>query len=86
MSRVDSPRCAQPGRREFLRVLSLPAVATALACTASQDVPGPSAREVPSPPADVPMAPRPSPALAVLRAYRLDHVELATVFRAAADE
>jgi hypothetical protein len=32
------------------------------------------------------MAPRPSPALELLRAYRLDRVEPATVFRAGGDE
>jgi hypothetical protein len=90
MSRPGPPPSPRPTRRDFLRALAIPAAvagAASLGCTGPQDMPaGPSRAEVPSPPPDVPMAPRPSPALALLRAYRLDRVEPATVFRAGGDE
>ncbi|MFL5261143.1 MAG: twin-arginine translocation signal domain-containing protein [Anaeromyxobacteraceae bacterium] len=88
MSRHRPPQTPRPTRRDFLRALAVPAaVAASLGCTGAQDMPaGPSRAEVPPPPPEVPMAPRASPALALLRAYRLDRVEPATVFRAGGDE
>ena len=90
MSRHRPPPPPRPTRRDFLRALAVPAAiagAASLGCTGAQDMPaGPSPADVPAPPPEVPMAPRPSPALALLRAYHLDRVEPATVFRAGGDE